>query len=99
MVERLGHKVAEKWQRSQQSGQADALLRGTMLRWRKTFQTTVRLSVSRVELLKDTGEQHMLRVDAGERHLDYMYGNAHQSTNLELMQTDVMQLPLRHGTP
>src|SRR5437763_13854875 len=74
MVERLGHKVAEKWQRSQQSGQADALLRGTMLRWRKTCQTTVRLRVSTVELLKDTGEQHLVRVAAGERHPDVAYG-------------------------
>src|SRR5437764_14582606 len=99
MVERLGHKVAEKWQRSQQSGQADALLRGTMLRWRKSCQTTVPLRVSTVELLKDTGEQHLIRVAAGEGHPDFAYGDAHQCADFEQFEPDGLALRPGHCSP
>src|SRR3954452_22681032 len=67
-----------------------------MLSKRKNCQTTVRLRVSRVELLKDTGEQRLVRVAAGERHPDLAYGDAHQCANLEQFEPDGLALRPGH---
>src|SRR5436309_14531568 len=95
IIERLGHRVAESGREGTRVDKADALLRGMMLSKGKSCQTTVRLRVSTVELLKDTGEQRLVRVAAGERHPDFAYGDAHQCAHLEQFEPD--GLALRRG--
>src|SRR5438270_12258946 len=99
MVERLGHKVQEKWQRSQQSGQGRRTTPRDDAVGRKTCQRTVRLRVSTVELLKETGEQPLVRVAAGERQPDFAYGDAHQCAHLEQFEPDGLALPLAIAVP
>src|SRR3954467_10699930 len=70
-----------------------------MLSKRKNCQTTVRLRVSRVELLKGTGEQRLVRVAAGERHPDFAYGDAHQCAHLSSLSRMVWHCALAIAVP